>query len=226
MRRQSSKFTKDHTTQHTRRRMRPSGGRPSEGEDQKSYSWRQKWATGWPSSTPPTRFRGSSKSQIQQACSMYPPKSSIFTKFTKDAPPASMSEPSLAIHTPPSSDNLIRQLCHSRPVMIVGLCVTWSPQTDICISMGSSNFLRAVLDISRKATAVKEIADCNDRLHYCIQNTRLYSYKLYCRCVLAAHGRSHATVALVGRLTIYYGIRLQCKLCFAILLLQCTVGHF
>ena len=27
------------------------------GEDQKSYSWHQKWATGWPSSTSPTRLR-------------------------------------------------------------------------------------------------------------------------------------------------------------------------
>ena len=69
----------------------------------------------------------------------YPPKFSVFTKFTKDAPPASRSGLSLAIHTPPSSDT-------------------------------------------------------NDRLHRCTQNTRLYSYKLYCRCVLAAHGRSHAIV--------------------------------
>ena len=43
---------------------------------------------------------------------------------------------------------------------IVGLCVAGSPQTIIFISMASSNFLRAVLDISRKATAVKERDDC------------------------------------------------------------------
>ena len=45
------------------------------------------------------------------------------------------------------------------------------------------HFLRVVLDISRKATAVKERADCNDRLHCCTQKPRLYSYKLYFRCV-------------------------------------------
>ena len=64
------------------------------------------------------------------------------------------------------------------------------------------NFLRAVFDIPRKATAVKERANRNDRLYCYTQNPRLYSYKLYCRCVLAVHGRSHATVALVRRLTI------------------------
>ena len=145
---------------------------------------------------------------------MYPPKSSIFTKFTKDAPPASMSEPSVGHpHTTLSgSDTLVvRQLCRSKPATTVGVCVVWSPQTIICISM-AINFLKAdVLDISRKATAVKERADCNDRLHCCTQNPRrLYSYKLYCRCVLAVHGRSHATVASVRRrLTIYYGIIVQ-----------------
>ena len=51
--------------------------------------------------------------------------------------------------------------------------------------MASSNFLRAVLDISQKATAVKERADYIDSLYYCTQNPRLSSYKLYCRCVLA-----------------------------------------
>ena len=33
-----------------------------------------------------------------------------------------------------------------------------------------SNFLRAVLDISQKATAVKERIDCIDRLHCCTKN--------------------------------------------------------
>ena len=59
MRRQSSKFTR-HTTKDA-----TFGKQAFRGEDQKSYSWRQKWATGWPSSTSPTRLRGSSKSQIQ-----------------------------------------------------------------------------------------------------------------------------------------------------------------
>ena len=52
--------------------------------------------------------------------------------------------------------------------MIVGLCVAWKSQTATCISMGSSNFISAaVLDISRKATAVKEGADFIGRLHSC-----------------------------------------------------------
>ena len=75
--------------------------------------------------------------------------------------------------------------------------------------MASNYFLGAVLDISRKVTAVKERADYNDRLHCYTQNPPLYSYKIYCRRVLAAHGRSHATVALVGRLTMHYGIIVQ-----------------
>ena len=57
-----------------------------------------------------------------------------------------------------------------------------------CISMASSgNFISAaVLDISRKATAVKERVDCIiGRLHSCTQNLRISSCNLYCRCVLA-----------------------------------------
>ena len=65
MRRQSSKFTKDHTnTTHTTKDT-TFWMQTFRGEDQKSHSWRQKWATGWPSLTLPTRSRGSSKSQIQ-----------------------------------------------------------------------------------------------------------------------------------------------------------------
>ena len=52
--------------------------------------------------------------------------------------------------------------------------------------MGSSNFISAaVLDISRKATAVKERADFIGTLHSCTQNPRLSSCKLYCKCMLA-----------------------------------------
>ena len=51
--------------------------------------------------------------------------------------------------------------------------------------MASSNFLRAVLDISQKATAVKERADGIDSLHCCTQNPRLSINKLCCRYVLA-----------------------------------------
>ena len=49
------------------------------------------------------------------------------------------------------------------------------------ISMASSNFISAaVLDISRKATAVKERVDCIiDRLHPCTQKPRLSSCSLY-----------------------------------------------
>ena len=43
----------------------------------------------------------------------------------------------------------------------------------------------AVLDISRKATAVKERADFIGRLHSCTQNPRLSSCKFYCKCMLA-----------------------------------------
>ena len=47
--------------------------------------------------------------------------------------------------------------------------------------MGSSNFMSAVvLDISRKATAVKERAGFIGTLHSRTQNSRLSSYNLYC----------------------------------------------
>ena len=70
MRRHSNKFTKDHTTHNTIHTTKDATFwmQAFRGEDQKSHSWRQKWATGWPSSTSPTRFRGSSKSRIQWAC--------------------------------------------------------------------------------------------------------------------------------------------------------------
>ena len=63
VRRQSSKFTKDHTTHATKDAT--FWMQAFRGGDQKSHSWRQKWATGWPSSISPTRFRDSSKPQIQ-----------------------------------------------------------------------------------------------------------------------------------------------------------------
>ena len=46
-----------------------------------------------------------------------------------------------------------------------------------CISMASSNFISAVvLDISQKATSVKERVDCIIyRLHSCTQNPRPFS---------------------------------------------------
>ena len=50
-----------------------------------------------------------------------------------------------------------------------------------CVPMASSsNFISAaVLDISPKATALKEMVDCIfDRLHSCTQNPRLSRYKL------------------------------------------------
>ena len=77
-----------------------------------------------------------------------------------------------------------------------------------CCSIASSNFISvARLDISRKA-AVKERADCIDRLYSCIQNSWLSSYKLYRYiyiyiCMLVVYGRSHATASLVHRLTMY-----------------------
>ena len=50
----------------------------------------------------------------------------------------------------------------------------------------SSNFISAaVLDISRKATAVNQRADFIGRLHSCTQNPRLSSCKFYCKCMLA-----------------------------------------
>ena len=63
MRRQSSKFTKDQHNTHDEGCDLLDAGLLGRGK--KSHFWRQKWATGWPSSTSPTRFRGSSKSQIQ-----------------------------------------------------------------------------------------------------------------------------------------------------------------
>ena len=76
--------------------------------------------------------------------------------------------------------------------------------------MGSSCFISAaaVLDISRKATAVKEMADFIDRLHSsCLQNSRLSSSKLYCNGMLAvlwmpcdcgcSSGTSHNNVLLI-----------------------------
>ena len=84
-------------------------------------------------------------------------------------------------HKPRSSDTWMTQFCRSKPV-IVGLCVAWSSQTATCISMASSNFISAdVLDISRKATPVKERADFIGRLHCSTQNPRLSSCKLYCK---------------------------------------------
>ena len=43
----------------------------------------------------------------------------------------------------------------------------------------------AVLDISRKATAVEERADFIGTLYSCTQNSRLSNCKLYCKCMLA-----------------------------------------
>ena len=56
-----------------------------------------------------------------------------------------------------------------------------SHHTATYISMGSSNFISAaVLDISRKATAVKERADFIGILYSCTQNLLLSSCKFYC----------------------------------------------
>ena len=61
-----------------------------------------------------------------------------------------------------------------------------SHHTATYISMGSSNFISAaVLDISRKATAVKERADFIGILYSCTHNPLLSSCKFYCKCMLA-----------------------------------------
>ena len=77
-------------------------------------------------------------------------------------------------------------------LILLLLCVILNT---VFISMGNINFISAaVLDISRKTTAVKERADCISRLYSCTQNLRrLSSWKLYCKCMLAA-GRPCSSV--------------------------------
>ena len=81
-----------------------------------------------------------SKSQIQQACCMYPPKFSITHRnplFSRSSRrmrrrPRGVSH-RLAIHTPPSSDTLIKQLCRSKPATIV-VCASPEAHGLICVS--------------------------------------------------------------------------------------------
>ena len=130
MRRQSSKFTKDHTTQHTRRRMRPSGGRPSGGEDQnRTLGARSGPPVGHRQPRPPDV--GAPQNPKFNRHVVYTHRNPLlpteilyyFLEVHEGCATGWRSEPSLAIHTPPSSDTLIRQLCRSKPATIVGLCV-------------------------------------------------------------------------------------------------------
>ena len=92
------------------------------GEDQKLYSWCQKWASfGYRQPRPPVSGAPQNPKFIRHACTHRNPLFSRISRRMRHQP-RGMSH-RLATHTPPSSDNLIRQPCRSKPATIVDLCV-------------------------------------------------------------------------------------------------------